>query len=72
MTDRRRAGPVGLTLAIDLGRAVVRCLLIERSRPRCPIRRWTGRTRHHGVLSRIGHRRSGAALVSGRNPMDVF
>jgi 2-polyprenyl-6-methoxyphenol hydroxylase-like FAD-dependent oxidoreductase len=26
------AGPVGLTLAIDLGRRGIRCLLIERNR----------------------------------------
>jgi choline dehydrogenase-like flavoprotein len=68
------AGPVGSTLAIDLGRRGVRCLLIERSPTTPPLSEDGPVERaHHGVLSPHRHRRRVRALgYPADNPMDVF
>jgi 2-polyprenyl-6-methoxyphenol hydroxylase-like FAD-dependent oxidoreductase len=68
------AGPVGLTLAIDLGRRGVRCLLIERSPTTLPypkMDRSNARTmefyRRIGIADRVR-----ALGYPADNPMDVF
>ena len=68
------AGPVGLTLAIDLGRRGVRCLLIERSPITLPypkMDRSNARTmefyRRIGIAERVR-----ALGYPADNPMDVF
>jgi len=68
------AGPVGLTLAIDLGRRGVRCLLIERSPTTLPypkMDRSNARTmefyRRLGIADRVR-----ALGYPPDNPMDVF
>lgn len=68
------AGPVGLTLAIDLGRRGVRCLLIERSPTTLPypkMDRSNARTmefyRRIGIVDRVR-----AQGYPADNPMDVF
>jgi len=68
------AGPVGLTLAIDLGRRGVRCLLIERSPTTLPypkMDRSNARTmefyRRLGIADRVR-----ALGYPADNPMDVF
>jgi 2-polyprenyl-6-methoxyphenol hydroxylase-like FAD-dependent oxidoreductase len=68
------AGPVGLTLAIDLGRRGVRCLLIERSPTTLPypkMDRSNARTmefyRRIGIAERVR-----ALGYPSDNPMDVF
>ncbi|MFO1162181.1 MAG: FAD-dependent monooxygenase [Reyranellaceae bacterium] len=68
------AGPVGLTLAIDLGRRGVRCLLIERSPTTLPypkMDRSNARTmefyRRIGIADRVR-----AQGYPADNPMDVF
>ena len=68
------AGPVGLTLAIDLGRRGVRCLLIERSPTTLPypkMDRSNARTmefyRRIGIAERVR-----ALGYPADNPMDVF
>ena len=68
------AGPVGLTLAIDLGRRGVRCLLIERSPTTLPypkMDRSNARTmefyRRIGIADRVR-----ALGYPPDNPMDVF
>ena len=46
------AGPVGLTLAIDLGRRGIRCTLIERKEaPELPAEDGALQRAHHGDLS---------------------
>src|SRR6516162_3128380 len=67
-------GPVGLTLAIDLGRRGVRCLLIERSPTTLPypkMDRSNARTmefyRRIGIADRVR-----ALGYPSDNPMDVF
>jgi 2-polyprenyl-6-methoxyphenol hydroxylase-like FAD-dependent oxidoreductase len=68
------AGPVGLTLAIDLGRRGVRCLIIERSPTTLPypkMDRSNARTmefyRRIGIVDRVR-----ALGYPADNPMDVF
>src|SRR5271169_5463559 len=68
------AGPVGLTLAIDLGRRGVRCLIIERSPTTLPypkMDRSNARTmefyRRIGIADRVR-----ALGYPPDNPMDVF
>ena len=68
------AGPVGLTLAIDLGRRGVRCLLLERSSTTLPypkMDRSNARTmefyRRIGIADRVR-----ALGYPADNPMDVF
>src|ERR1700754_4758441 len=68
------AGPVGLTLAIDLGRRGVRCLLIERDATPAPwpkMDRSNARTmefyRRIGIADRVR-----ALGYPPDNPMDVF
>ena len=68
------AGPVGLTLAIDLGRRGVRCLIIERSPTTLPypkMDRSNARTmefyRRIGIADRVR-----ALGYPADNPMDVF
>ena len=68
------AGPVGLTLTIDLGRRGVRCLLIERSPTTLPypkMDRSNARTmefyRRIGIADRVR-----ALGYPADNPMDVF
>ena len=68
------AGPVGLTLSIDLGRRGVRCLLIERSPTTLPypkMDRSNARTmefyRRLGIADRVR-----ALGYPADNPMDVF
>ena len=68
------AGPVGLSLAIDLGRRGVRCLLIERSPTTLPypkMDRSNARTmefyRRIGIADRVR-----ALGYPADNPMDVF
>jgi 2-polyprenyl-6-methoxyphenol hydroxylase-like FAD-dependent oxidoreductase len=68
------AGPVGLTLAIDLGRRGVRCLIIERSPTTLPypkMDRSNARTmefyRRLGIADRVR-----ALGYPPDNPMDVF
>src|ERR1700739_460748 len=68
------AGPVGLTLAIDLGRRGVRCILIERNPTTAPypkMDRSNARTmelyRRIGIVHRVGARGYPAEV-----PMDVF
>lgn len=68
------AGPVGLTLAIDLGRRGVQCLLIERSPTTLPypkMDRSNARTmefyRRIGIADRVR-----ALGYPADNPMDVF
>ena len=68
------AGPVGLTLAIDLGRRGVRCLIIERSPTTLPypkMDRSNARTmefyRRIGIVDRVR-----ALGYPPDNPMDVF
>src|ERR1700691_11741 len=68
------AGPVGLTLAIDLGRRGVRCLLIERHATTAPwpkMDRSNARTmelyRRIGIVDRVR-----ALGYPPDNPMDVF
>ncbi|HEX9558586.1 MAG TPA: FAD-dependent monooxygenase, partial [Reyranella sp.] len=68
------AGPVGLTLAIDLGRRGARCLLIERSPTTLPypkMDRSNARTmefyRRIGIADRVR-----ALGYPADNPMDVF
>src|SRR5882757_4174285 len=68
------AGPVGLTLAIDLGRRGVCCLLIERSPTTLPypkMDRSNARTvefyRRIGIVDRVR-----ALGYPADNPMDVF
>src|SRR5258708_18508536 len=68
------AGPVGLTLAIDLGRRGVRCLLIERSRTTLPYPKMArSNARTMGLYGRIGIADGVRALgYPVDNPMDVF
>jgi 2-polyprenyl-6-methoxyphenol hydroxylase-like FAD-dependent oxidoreductase len=68
------AGPVGLTLAIDLGRRGVRCLLIERNATPAPwpkMDRSNARTmefyRRLGIVDQVR-----ALGYPADNPMDVF
>ncbi|HJQ59906.1 MAG TPA: FAD-dependent monooxygenase [Vineibacter sp.] len=68
------AGPVGLTLAIDLGRRGVRCLIIERHASTAPwpkMDRSNARTmefyRRIGIVERVR-----ALGYPADNPMDVF
>src|SRR3984885_3605119 len=68
------AGPVGLTLAIDLGRRGVRCLLLERHTTTLPwpkMDRSNARTmefyRRIGIVDRVR-----ALGYPPDNPMDVF
>src|SRR5712671_8165585 len=68
------AGPVGLSLAIDLGRRGVRCLLIERSPTTLPypkMDRSNARSmefyRRLGIVDRVR-----ALGYPADNPMDVF
>jgi 2-polyprenyl-6-methoxyphenol hydroxylase-like FAD-dependent oxidoreductase len=68
------AGPVGLTLAIDLGRRGVRCLIIERNPTPAPwpkMDRSNARTmefyRRIGIVDRVR-----ALGYPADNPMDVF
>jgi 2-polyprenyl-6-methoxyphenol hydroxylase-like FAD-dependent oxidoreductase len=68
------AGPVGLTLAIDLGRRGVRCLIIERHGKTAPwpkMDRSNARTmefyRRLGIVDRVR-----ALGYPADNPMDVF
>src|SRR5271154_7032186 len=68
------AGPVGLTLAIDLGRRGVRCLLMERNATTAPwpkMDRSNARTmelyRRIGIVDRVR-----ALGYPPDNPMDVF
>src|SRR6202162_3389362 len=68
------AGPVGLTLSIDLGRRGVRCLIIERSPTTLPypkMGRSNARTtefyRRIGIVDRVR-----ALGYPTDNPMDVF
>lgn len=68
------AGPVGLTLAIDLGRRGVRCTIVERNPAPSPypkMERCNARTmeiyRRLGLAGRIRD-----AGYPGDNPMDVF
>ena len=68
------AGPVGLTLAIDLGRRGVRCLLMERNATTAPwpkMDRSNARTmelyRRIGIVDRVR-----ALGYPPENPMDVF
>ena len=68
------AGPVGLTLAIDLGRRGVRCLIMERhptTAPRPKMDRSNARTmefyRRIGIVDRVR-----ALGYPANNPMDVF
>jgi hypothetical protein len=68
------AGPVGLTLAIDLGRRGVRCLLLERNRTTAPfpkMDRSNARTmefyRRIGIVDRVR-----ALGYPPEIPMDVF
>src|SRR4029078_10285740 len=68
------AGPVGLTLAVDLGRRGVRCTLVEqKAAPEClpKMERCTARTmeifRRMGLAPRIR-----AAGLPADVPMDVF
>src|ERR1700722_1869828 len=68
------AGPVGLTLAIDLGRRGVRCLIIERNPTTAPwpkMDRSNARTmefyRRIGIVDRVR-----ALGYPADNPMDVF
>ncbi|MGH6641946.1 MAG: FAD-dependent monooxygenase [Bradyrhizobium sp.] len=68
------AGPVGLTLAIDLGRRGVRCLIVERNPTTAPwpkMDRSNARTmecyRRIGIVDRVR-----ALGYPPENPMDVF
>jgi 2-polyprenyl-6-methoxyphenol hydroxylase-like FAD-dependent oxidoreductase len=68
------AGPVGLTLAIDLARRGVRCLVVERNETASPLpkmERCNARTmelfRRIGIADRVR-----AAGLPGHVPMDVF
>jgi 2-polyprenyl-6-methoxyphenol hydroxylase-like FAD-dependent oxidoreductase len=68
------AGPVGLTLAIDLGRRGVRCLILERHPTTAPwpkMDRSNARTmefyRRIGIVDRVR-----ALGYPADNPMDVF
>jgi 2-polyprenyl-6-methoxyphenol hydroxylase-like FAD-dependent oxidoreductase len=68
------AGPVGLTLAIDLGRRGVRCLIVERNPTTAPwpkMDRSNARTmefyRRIGIVDRVR-----ALGYPADNPMDVF
>src|SRR3984957_16065708 len=68
------AGPVGLTLAIDLGRRGVRCLIVERHPTTLPwpkMDRSNARTmefyRRIGIVDRVR-----ALGYPADNPMDVF
>jgi 2-polyprenyl-6-methoxyphenol hydroxylase-like FAD-dependent oxidoreductase len=68
------AGPVGLTLAIDLGRRGVRCLIMERNPTTAPwpkMDRCNARTmefyRRIGIVDRVR-----ALGYPADNPMDVF
>src|ERR1700757_4794678 len=68
------AGPVGLTLAIDLGRRGVRCLIMERNPTAAPwpkMDRCNARTmefyRRIGIVDRVR-----ALGYPANNPMDVF
>jgi hypothetical protein len=68
-----RARPVDLTLAIDLGRRGVRCLVVERAPGPGALAKMERCNAHDGAVSPDGHRRPRpAAGLPTRVPMNVF